>query len=227
MQLKIDLKICAVLLIFFLTNQLEVYVLFMLFTIIHELGHLFIGIILGFKPKGIKLMPMGLSICFNVQCEDYNMNVKKARIITLKKLLIALAGPLTNFLIAVFFMIYNIEILNITGEKIVYANLLIGFFNLIPIYPLDGGRIVKCVIHIKKNLRKSYRYTNLISNIMLIAITAISSIAILYFENIAILMVVIYLWMLAIKENHIYNKKMQLYELIDNLEGAKEIVNNV
>ena len=227
MQLKIDLKICAVLLIFFLTNQLEVYVLFMLFTIIHELGHLFIGIILGFKPKGIKLMPMGLSICFNVQCEDYNMNVKKARIITLKKLLIALAGPLTNFLIAVFFMIYNIEILNITGEKIVYANLLIGFFNLIPIYPLDGGRIVKCVIHIKKNLRKSYRYTNLISNIMLIAITAISSIAILYFENIAILMVVIYLWMLAIKENHIYNKKMQLYELIDKLEGAKEIVNNV
>ena len=91
MQLKIDLKICAVLLIFFLTNQLEVYVLFMLFTIIHELGHLFIGIILGFKPKGIKLMPMGLSICFNVQCEDYNMNEKKARIITLKKLLIAQA----------------------------------------------------------------------------------------------------------------------------------------
>lgn len=223
MQLKIDLKICAVLLIFFFSNQLEMYLMFMLFTIVHELGHLFMGIILGFKPKGINLMPIGLSICFNVQCEDYNMNVKKAKIITFKKLIIALAGPLTNFLIAIFFMIYNMEILNNTREKIVYTNLLIGFFNFIPIYPLDGGRIIKCIIHIQKDLRKSYKYTNLISNTTLIIITAISSIAILYFENIAILLIVMYLWILVVKENSIYNKKMQLYTLIDNLDSVKEM----
>lgn len=223
MQLKIDLKICAALLIFFLSDQLEIYLMFMLFAILHELGHLFMGIILGFKPKGINLMPMGLSICFHVKSENYNVNVKNAKIITLKKLIIALAGPLINFLIVIFFMIYNIEILNITRAEIIYANLLIGLFNLTPIYPLDGGRIIKYIIHIQKDLRKSYKYTNIISNVTLIGITAISSIAILYFKNIAILLIVMYLWILVIKENNIYNKKMQLYKLIDNLENVKAI----
>ena len=223
MQIKIDLKICAALLIFFWSNQLEIYLIFMLFAIVHELGHLFIGLILGFKPKGINLMPMGLSICFQIKSKNYNVNIKKAKIITLKKLIIAFSGPLTNFMIVILFMIYNIEILNIKREEIVYANLIIGFFNLIPIYPLDGGRIIKYIIHIKKNLRKSYKYTNCISNITLITITAISSIAILYFKNIAILLIVIYLWGLTVKENIFLQKKMQLYSLIDDFDSEKNL----
>lgn len=217
MQIKIDLKICAALLIFFLSNQLEIYILFMIFTALHELGHLFMGILLGFKPEKINFMPMGLSICFYVKSENYNTNVKNAKIITLKKLLIAISGPLTNFLIVVFFIIYNIETFNIARDKIIYTNLLIGCFNLIPIYPLDGGRIIRCIIHIQKDIRESYKYTNIISNITLITITAISGIAILYFKNIAILLIVVYLWILVIKENIFYNKKMQLYKLIDDL----------
>lgn len=70
----------------------------------------------------------------------------------------------------------------------------------------------------QKNLRKSYKYTNLISNITLIIITAVSSIAILYLKNIAIVLIVMYLWILVIKENNIYNKKMHLYKLVDNIE---------
>ena len=213
MQIRIDLKICIILLIFLVTKKADLYLVFMLFAILHELGHLITGLILGFRPKSFSLMPMGLSICFKV-----NKKIKNAKYITLKKLLISFAGPLTNFTIAFLIAISSFEFLNVAKETIIYANILIGFFNLIPIYPLDGGRIVKYIIHMQKNLRKSYKYTNLISNITLIIITAVSSIAILYLKNIAIVLIVMYLWILVIKENNIYNKKMHLYKLVDNIE---------
>ena len=218
MQIRIDLKICIILLIFLVTKQADLYLVFMLFAILHELGHLITGLILGFRPKSFSLMPMGLSIWFKVKNQDYNKKIKNAKYITLKKLLISFAGPLTNFTIAFLIAILSFEFLNVVKETIIYANILIGLFNLIPIYPLDGGRIVKYIIHMQKNLRKSYKYTNLISNITLIIITAVSSIAILYLKNIAIVLIVMYLWILVIKENNIYNKKMHLYKLVDNIE---------
>lgn len=222
MQIRIDLKICIILLIFFLTNQAELYLIFMLFAILHEFGHLIMGLILGFKPKSINLMPMGLSISFQIKCDNYNINVKKGKVITLKKLLIALAGPIINFFIASLFSFINIEIFGISKETIIYSNLLIGIFNLIPIYPLDGGRIIKCILHMQKDLRNSYKYTNIISNATLIVITAISSIAILYLKNIAMLLIIMYLWMLVIRENIIYSRKMHLYTLMDNINKTKD-----
>jgi len=64
----------------------------------------------------------------------------------IKKVLIALAGPLVNLLI-----IFMTSKLNITyiaqKETIIYSNLLILIFNLLPIYPLDGGRILKGILH--------------------------------------------------------------------------------
>lgn len=215
MQLRIDLKIFLFLLIFFLTKQIEVYLLFMLFAIVHELGHLFVGVLLGFKPKGININPFGLSICFYINCNEYSKNLKKGRKIILKKLLIALAGPIINFFIALCCIFFDIEILQYIREEIIYTNLIIGFFNLIPIYPLDGGRIIKYIIHINKNLINAYKYTYIISNTTLIILTAISSIVILYLKNIAILFIVLYLWIMIIKENKIYTKKMQLYKLIN------------
>ena len=215
MQIKIDLKIFLFLLIFFLTKQIEIYILFMIFAIIHEFGHLIIGILMGFKPKGISLMPIGVSINFSISCKEYSKKIKNIKIIYLKKLFIAMAGPITNFLIMIFFIVFNIYTLKNLREQIIYSNFVIGCFNLLPIYPLDGGRIFKCIVHIKRNIVDSYKYTNIISNVTLIIITAISSIAILYFKNLAILFIVIYLWGICIRENNIFNKKMKLYKLID------------
>ena len=129
-----------------------------------------------------------------------------------------MAGPVTNFLISFFFIIFDMNIVSNLRENIIYSNLIIGFFNLIPIYPLDGGRIVKCIVNMKKNLVTSYKYTNFISKITLITLTAISSIAILYLKNIAILFIILYLWGIVIKENNIYINKMKLYKTIENIK---------
>ena len=55
---------------------------------------------------------------------------------------IGLAGPLANFifafLLSIIFRIFPIYIL----KQLIFINLILGIFNLIPIPPLDGSRIV-------------------------------------------------------------------------------------
>ena len=66
MSIKIDLKIFLFFFLFLLTSQIEMYILLMVFAIIHELGHLIMGLILKFEPEEIKLTPVGLQIKFKV-----------------------------------------------------------------------------------------------------------------------------------------------------------------
>ena len=230
MQVKVNLKIFAFIGIFLITKQIEIYGIIMLFAFLHELGHLFMGLILGFKPQSLCINPMGLSISFKINAKDYNKKILKANKFIIKKILIAVAGPAVNFIIATIFRYNNFSLFEIKNELIVYANLLIAIFNLIPIYPLDGGRILKYIIHICKGLEKSNTYMNRISNISVIVLTMASSIGIIYLKNISILFIIIYLWFLVINENQLYNQKLKIYEILNNMknevdETKKENVN--
>ena len=216
MQIKINLRIFIFIIIFCLTRQIEIYGLLMLFAFFHELGHLFTGFILGFKPYSLGINPLGLSINFRIKAEDYNEKIKKGNILALKKLIIAFGGPAVNFLIVILFLFCDIKIFNCPREFVIYSNLLIGLFNLIPIYPLDGGRILKNALHIFLGLEDTYSYTNLISNISIIVLTILSSVCILYLKNIAVLLIIGYLWYLVINENKIYNQRLRIYEIIKN-----------
>ncbi len=218
MQIKVDLKIFIAILIFLLTEQLNIYIVFMLFAIIHELGHILTGIILGFKPKNIEVLPIGISACFYMQCDDYNKKINYANRFVLKKVIISCAGPITNFIIAIIFYFFDFSIFNISREFIIYTNLIIGIFNLIPIYPLDGGRIIKNILHIKIGLKKSYKYTKIIANLSIIILTIFSSMAILYLKNISIVLILIYLWGIVIIQNKKYESKMNIYKMLEKNE---------
>lgn len=218
MRITIDLKIFLFALIFIITKQIEFYVVLMAYAIIHELGHLICGIILKLKPETFSITPFGLQISFKTDIDLYNTKVKNGTKLCIKKMILALAGPLTNFIIAFILITINNVGINtnnlLLGETAVYANILIGIFNLIPIYPLDGGRILKEIISIKSGIKKSYYYINKISNITMICIMFISSILLLYIHNVAILIILLYLAYLVIKQNRIYKiKERILYSL--------------
>ncbi len=221
MQIRLNLKIILLIILFIITGQIEIYVILMLFAIIHELGHLLVGMLLGFRPQSFNILPIGATIGFNVGCNDYNKKIRNGNILSVKKILIALAGPLTNIIIFTIFMIFDFEPFGIKRELIIYSNILIAIFNLIPIYPLDGGRIIKNIFHIIFGLKKSYTYTNLISNVTISMLTALTSIAILYLKNIAILIILMYLWWLVISENIKYRKKMRMYDIMEDIDINK------
>ena len=99
MRFRIDLKIFIFLILFYFTKQIEVYAMIMIFAIIHELGHLLAGLLMGMKPEKVEIMPFGVSISFKIKVKEYNKRVKKGNLLEIKKIIVALAGPITNFII--------------------------------------------------------------------------------------------------------------------------------
>ncbi len=213
MRFRIDLKIFIFLTLFYFTGQIKIYLIIMFFSVIHEIGHIVMGLILKMKLIKLEVMPCGLSVAFSAEPNDLNFKIKKGNLLELKKILVALSGPFTSLAIAVIYT--KISPIYISSQEVIYSNILILFFNLIPIYPLDGGRILKGALYIELGNKQSKILINKISNMTMIILTIISSITIYYFKNIAIFLICIFLWDITLKENKIFKTNMKIYELLD------------
>lgn len=213
MSIKVDLKIFLFGILFVLTRQIEIYATLMIFALLHELGHLCAGLALGFKPKTIGVNPLGFKIEFHTKIEDYNKKIKKGNELCLKKLIIALAGPLVNIFITLICLLIKQDLI-ISKETIIYSNLLLAIFNLLPIYPLDGGRLIKECVHIFKGKQEAYRVGNIVSKFTVVILTIITSILILYIHNIAFVLILVYLWYLILKNENEYKLYKRTLEII-------------
>ena len=214
MKIRIDLKIIIFLILFYLTNQIEIYLTILFFCIIHELGHLFTGLALKLKPENIEIMPYGLSLKLKTNPKDVNKKIGKGNILEVKKIIIALAGPIVSLALSIIFL--YIDPIFITKQDAVYSNILILLFNLIPLYPLDGGRIIKSILHIKYGNKFSKKFVYIMSNIIMIILSFIFSIAVFYFQNIAYFLICILLWIITLEENKKYRNYIKLNDILNN-----------
>lgn len=222
MRFRIDLKIFLFIILFYFTKQIDIYALIMIFAIIHEMGHLLMGILLKMKPNKLEIMPFGVTVSFKLKPKDYNVKIKKANLLELKKIIVAMAGPMTNVIIAI--ITYNLKIDYQIKNTIIYSNILIIIFNLLPIYPLDGGRILSSILHIFYGKKIAEKSINKISIIVVLMLTVLVSIVIINIHNIAILIALGYIWILVIKENILFENRKNLYRKIDKitLENYKQ-----
>lgn len=189
MKIEINLKIILIAVLFFLINKIEIYAIFLLFIIIHEIIHAITGVMLGFKPKKIRLNPLGVLI------EFYNYSKTSDH---LKKILIYVSGPISNIILSIIFYFFNIDIELKT--KLIYTNLVIGIFNLIPILPLDGGRIFREILIKFIGNKNANIFMIKSTKIILSIFTLIYSIMIFKMKNIAVFFLIIYLWYLYLIE---------------------------
>lgn len=111
--------------------------------ILHELSH---GIVA--RRNGVEINRITLFIFGGVA--EMSEDVKSAG----TEFKMAVAGPLVTFFLAgVFYLLYRLSANLEAGTLIVaplfalfWVNLLIGCFNLLPGFPLDGGRVLRSII---------------------------------------------------------------------------------
>lgn len=203
MKIEIDLKVILLMLIFLFTSQIEIYGIFIFFIFLHELAHVLVGLLLGFRVSSISMNVFG----FSAQLYTYKSRKPYIRIITY------LAGPIFNLICVVAFYFSKIE--NEFVLNVIYTNLVLCIFNLFPILPLDGGKILKEVLKSFLGNKNASVIMNTITKFFLIIISAIYSIAILKIKNFAILFLLIYLWYLySIEEKKLATLK-RVYDIIE------------
>ena len=213
MKFKIDLKIFLIAILFFMTSQIKVYAIMMICAIIHEFGHLLIGILLGMKPEKLEIIPVGIRVTFKINIKDINSKIKQTNKLEIKKIFVAIAGPVVNLILIYIAAISKTNI--ISKINFIYANLLLVIINLIPIYPLDGGRILKGIISIFKGKKKAEQTTNITSIIIGIIISALGIWILINNKNIAILFFLLYIWIIIIQENKKFKNKRLMYEILE------------
>ena len=108
--------------------------------IFHELGHLMAMKKFGIATKGMYLIPFVGGVALGdkprTQWED---------------VYISLMGPVYGLLMtAVFFVIYSISGSHFCG-LVASTSALLNLVNLFPVYPLDGGRVVKALVFSRRN----------------------------------------------------------------------------
>lgn len=116
--------------------------------LIHELGHYVVAKKLGYKLSGFYLAPYGVSL-----------NYKDGKFLPYDEVKIALAGPMANF--ALSFLLLGLwwlfPVLYCFTYQIANLSLFLALFNLLPAYPLDGGRVLVSALSEKLGRKKALK----------------------------------------------------------------------
>ncbi len=117
--------------------------LFFISVLLHELAHSFVAIKHGIRVIAIRLFIFGGLTQVSSEPESGR-----------QELLIALAGPAASlllgfgfgFLFVLMFLSGQTGPASVVAGYLATANILLGIFNLIPGFPLDGGRVLRAIL---------------------------------------------------------------------------------
>ena len=142
-----------------------VIVTLLLFTIVvlHELGHSFAALYYGVPVTQIVLMPLGGVAQLGRIPEKPG-----------QEFVIAIAGPAVNFLLAGLLLLLGAVVRLTTSldatallsaelslaaifNYVFVSNLFLGIFNLMPAFPMDGGRVLRAVLAMRMDYARATR----------------------------------------------------------------------
>lgn len=177
----------------------EIAIVFFVVTV-HELSHVLAAARFGLKTKAIQITPLGqMAVIDGIHnCGLYERTI------------IFLAGPACNLVLAAFFAVFLRRY-----EYFIMANLVIALFNLLPVFPLDGGRIAHGFFSAKFGLLRANKFFMKLGRILFLCLFAIGLVqVILYPYNVSIVCVSVYLNKISRKEY--IDNTFQFYMHIDD-----------
>jgi len=205
-KFKVHIFFYFVGLICFLTGNFKNFIIFTSIIIIHELGHIIGALICNWNIDRIILLPFGGITIFK---EHLNKPLKE-------ELLITLLGPLFQI---VFCLIFK------NNSTVSYFNFAILFFNLLPIYPLDGSKLVNIFCNKISSFKLSHKITVFISIISLIILIILKN------NSLLIVLILLFLLIEIIKEinkHSYYFNKFLLERYLYNFDFSKrKVIKNV
>lgn len=196
--------------IFILIGRFRFLIFYTLLLSIHELGHIVISLILKWNIESILILPFGCLIKFR---EKINRPL-------IEEFLISISGILFQYLFYIIFKDYT------SYNYFPIINYFIIIFNLVPIHPLDGSKIVNVVLNYISNFYKSLNITIFISYFLL-------GIVSLYFLNNNRLILITFYFLirevnrLNSSKNSIFNKFL-LERYLNNFEfKRRKTISNI
>ena len=168
--------------VYMVTGNFKVAVVAYLSAFIHEISHVLTARLFGCYVKKISFLACG----FNAQFKNLN------KVSCEKELIIAISGPLTNLLLSLLSLYLPIDYnLKIIISKI---NIYMLAINLLPVYPLDGGRVVYAFIKNEITQVKADKLINMVS-VCVSLLVLISGIVCVFLwqKNISLLIVSLYI----------------------------------
>lgn len=137
------------LVILFFLGFKEEMIISLVYIFAHEFTHYMVARVLGFSAYGVKLLPFGavLNLKELDEAEPF------------EDFLISISGPVLNIILSFifYFLYYKYGMLYFYKSSI--CNWILGIFNLIPAFPLDGGRILRDFLSLKTLYKKANKIT--------------------------------------------------------------------
>ena len=177
----------------------EYFVTLLILVVLHELCHIFTAGIWGLETRSVTLCAIGAAA---------DINGLESLHIT-KRIAVALAGPLFNLLLC-----------PLSPSPIRQMNLALALFNLLPLYPLDGGKILHYIVSCCMGVLRGNILISKLNTLMSAALLFFGAVQlVLYPPNISLLCIGMYFYKLN-KANRI-NLTYTFYKSIINKNENK------
>ncbi|MFW5780391.1 MAG: site-2 protease family protein [Bacillota bacterium] len=218
-KIKLHPVFLIMILAFILLGKWLIVLSSLIAVLLHEGAHFLVARLLGYRLSRLTLMPYGAVLYSDDQ------------LLSMDEAYISIAGPAANFLIAAVIMAMWWLFPETYSYTYIFchANVAIGTFNLLPIYPLDGSKLL---LSLSKNRQKTLKVVKILGIVFSI-LFALGFIVTAFYEiNFSFGIISILLFAGSFTSDnkeryiHLCNQLSYLKDFSQPIEKKKIIVNN-